>query len=108
MTVHGGGFSSASEALGVLTCRIGGAVRRAVWASSSAIVCNATRAAAGEARIEVSNNARDYTSSGVRLWLVSLRVLNVQPSSGGATRVVSVLAHAARGHAILYLYSIET
>ena len=31
VTVHGGGFSSASEALGVLTCRIGGAVRRAVW-----------------------------------------------------------------------------
>ena len=33
--VHGGGFSSASEALGLLTCRIGGAVRRAVWSSSS-------------------------------------------------------------------------
>ena len=31
VTVHGGGFSSASEALGLLTCRIGGAVRRAVW-----------------------------------------------------------------------------
>ena len=27
LTVHGGGFSSASESLGVLTCRIGGAVR---------------------------------------------------------------------------------
>ena len=53
--VHGGDFS-ASEALGLLTCRIGGAVHRAVWASSGAIVCNATRAAAGEARIEVSNN----------------------------------------------------
>ena len=35
VTVHGGGFSSASEALGLLTCRIGGAVRRAVWSSSS-------------------------------------------------------------------------
>ena len=61
VTVHGGGFSSSAESLGVLTCRIGGAVRRAVWASASAIVCNATRAAVGEARIEVSNNAVSYT-----------------------------------------------
>ena len=38
VTVHGSGFSSASEALGLLTCRIGGAVRRAVWASSNAVV----------------------------------------------------------------------
>jgi hypothetical protein len=97
VTVHGSGFSSASEALGMLTCRIGGAVRRAVWASSSAIVCNATRAAAGEARIEVSNNAREYTSNGVRLRLVSLRVLDVQPWSGpvGGATVVSVLAHGS-------------
>ena len=94
VTVHGGGFSSASEALGVLTCRIGGMVRRAVWASASAIVCNATRAAAGEARVEVSNNAREYTSSGVRLRLVSVRVLDVQPWSGpvGGSTVVSVRA----------------
>ena len=97
VTVHGSGFSSVSESLGVLTCRIGGAVRRAVWASSSAIVCNSTRAAAGEARVEVSNNAREYTSSGVKLRVVSVRVLDVQPWSGpvdGAT-VVSVVAHGA-------------
>ena len=31
------------------------------------------RAAAGESRIEVSNNAREYTSSGVRVRLVSVR-----------------------------------
>merc|ERR1739841_340876 len=97
VTVHGAGFSSSSEALGVLTCRLGGAVRRAQWASSGALVCNATRTAAGEARVEVSNNAREYTSSGVRLRLVSLRVLDVQPWSGpvdGAT-VVSVVAHGS-------------
>ena len=50
LTVHGSGFSSASEALGVLLCRVGGAVRRARWASARALVCNATRARAGEAR----------------------------------------------------------
>ena len=53
--------------------------------------------AAGEARLEVSNNAREYTSSGVRLRLASVRVLDVQPWSGpsrGAT-VVSVRARGA-------------
>ncbi|MEC7725094.1 MAG: IPT/TIG domain-containing protein, partial [Planctomycetota bacterium] len=97
MTVHGDGFASASESLGVLTCRIGGAVRRAVWARSSAIVCNSTRTAAGEARVEMSNNAREYTSSGIRLRLVSLRVLDVQPWSGpvGGATVVSVVAHGS-------------
>ena len=97
VTVHGAGFSSASEALGVLTCRIGSATRRAVWASSSAIVCNSTRSAAGEARVEVSNNAREYTSSGIRLRLVSLRVLDVHPWSGpvGGATVVSVMAYGS-------------
>merc|ERR1711981_226749 len=61
----------------------------------SAVVCNATRAPAGESRVEVSNNAREYTSSGVRVRLVSLRVLDVQPWSGpvGGATVVSVRAH---------------
>ena len=95
LTVVGGGFSSASESLGVLTCRLGGAVRRAAWARSSALVCNATRAPAGASRLEASNNAREYTSSGVLVRLISLRVLDLQPWSGplsGAT-VVSVRAH---------------
>ena len=72
-------------------------MRRAVWASDSAIVCNSTRAPAGESRVEVSNNAREYTSSGVRVRLVSLRVLDVQPWSGpvGGATVVSVRAHGA-------------
>ena len=97
LTVHGGGFSAASEALGVLVCRVGGAVRRAAWASASALVCNATRAPAGAARLEVSNNAREYAAGGVRLRLVSVRVLDVQPWSGpsGGATVVSVRARGA-------------
>ena len=47
LTVFGSGFSDASEALGYLLCRVGGAVRRARWASPTALVCNTTRAAAG-------------------------------------------------------------
>jgi hypothetical protein len=92
VTVHGAHFSAASEAMGLLLCRMGGTVRRAVWASSSAVVCNTTRSVAGEVRVEVSNNGREYTADGVRLQLVSVRVLEVQPWSGpvrGAT-VVSV------------------
>ena len=90
ITVHGSGFSSASEALGLLTCRIGSAVRRAVWASSSALVCNTTRAMAGSARVEVSNNAREYTSDGVRIKLVSVRVLDVQPWSGPLLSLIHI------------------
>ena len=97
LTVHGSGFSSASEALGVLTCRVGGAVRRArVGERARAIVCNATRARAGEARLEVSNNAREYTSSGVRVRLVSVRVLDVQPWSGPRRRDGGERARARR------------
>ena len=97
VTVHGGGFSSASEALGVLTCRIGGSVRRAVWASASAMVFNTTLAAAGESRVEVSNNGREYTSSGVRVRVVSVRVVEVQPWSGpvGGATVVSCLLYTS-------------
>ena len=45
----------------------------------------------------MSNNAREYTSSGVRLRLVSVRVLDVQPWSGpvGGATVVSVVAHGS-------------
>ena len=97
LTVHGGGFSSASEALGVLTCRIGGAVRRAVWASAFAIVCNATRAAAGGgARRGEQQRARVHVERRA-LRLVSVRVLDVQPWSGpvGGATVVSVRAHGS-------------
>ena len=51
VTVHGAHFSAASEAMGLLLCRMGGTVRRAVWASSSAVVCNTTRSVAGEVRV---------------------------------------------------------
>ncbi|MEC8205876.1 MAG: IPT/TIG domain-containing protein, partial [Pseudomonadota bacterium] len=82
VTVHGGGFSSSSEALGYLLCRLGGAVRRARWAGAGALVCNSTRGRAGAVRVEVSNNAREYTSDAARLQLVTVRVVDVQPWSG--------------------------
>merc|ERR1712070_371903 len=83
--------------MGLLTCRVGSAVRRAVWASSSAVVCNSTRGASGAVLVEVSNNAREYTSDGVQLRLASVRVLDVQPWSGplDGAPVVSVRAHGA-------------
>ena len=43
VTVYGAGFSSVSESLGYLQCRIGGVARRARWASTGALVCNSTR-----------------------------------------------------------------
>ena len=81
----------------MLTCRIGAAVRRAVWMSSSAVVCNSTRGAAGYVRVEVSNNAKEYTTSGVRLRLVAVRVLDMTPWSGplGGGTVVSMRGSGA-------------
>ena len=81
----------------MLTCRIGAAVRRAVWMSSSAVVCNATRGSAGYVRVEVSNNAKEYTTSGVRLRLVAVRVLDMTPWSGplGGGTVVSMRGSGA-------------
>jgi len=69
---------------------MGTVVRRARWVSSSAVVCNTTRSSAGQVRVEVSNNGREYTSDGVGVELVSVRVLDMQPWSGpvgGATTV---------------------
>ena len=42
-------------------------MKRRVLASASPIMYGTTRAAAGEARLEVSNNARKCASSGVRV-----------------------------------------
>ena len=62
LTVRGRGFSSASEALARLLCRVGGASRRAAWGSDRSVACVAPRARASEATVEVSNNAREYLS----------------------------------------------
>merc|ERR1719174_3227403 len=97
VTAHGSGFSSASEAAGYLLCRVGGAARRARWASARALSCAVGRSRAGEARLEASNNAREYSADAARLQLASVRVLDVQPWSGprrGAT-VVGVRAVGA-------------
>ena len=78
-------------------CRVGGAARRARWASARALSCAVGRSRAGEARLEASNNAREYSADAARLQLASVRVLDVQPWSGprrGAT-VVGVRAVGA-------------
>merc|ERR1712086_151923 len=81
VTAHGSGFSSASEAAGDLLCRVGGAVRRARWASARALSCAVGRSRAGEARLEASNNAREYSADAARLQLASVRVLHGCTSS---------------------------
>ena len=113
VTAHGSGFSSASEAAGYLLCRVGGAARRARWASGRALSCAVGRARAGEARLEASNNAREYSADAPRpaprLQLASVRVLDVQPWSGprrGAT-VVAVRAAVCYTHLTLpTIYSV--
>ena len=74
-----------------------GAARRARWASARALSCAVGRSRAGEARLEASNNAREYSADAARLQLASVRVLDVQPWSGpvGGATVVSVVAHGS-------------
>ena len=97
LTVRGVGFASSSEAAGYVACRLGGAVRRASWAGASALVCNSTRSAAGESRVEVSVNAREYSADAARVQLVAVRVLDARPWSGpvGGATVVSVRARGS-------------
>ena len=71
-----------------LLCRVGGAARRARWASARTLSCAVCRPRAGEARLEVSDNAREYSADAARLQLASVCVLDMQPWSGprrGAT-----------------------
>ena len=91
--------SWASEALGYLLCRVGVSSRRARWASGRAVSCACGRSRAGAARLEASNNAREYSADAARLEVASVRVLDVHPWSGprlGAT-VVGVRASGASG-----------
>ena len=95
LTVHGGGFSAASEALGLLVCRIGNVLSRASWLSIGAILCFTARSAPGFVSLSVSNNARDFlptalASSSASVEFVTLHLLDVHPFSGpldGSTAV---------------------
>ena len=95
LTVHGGGFSAASEALGLLFCRLGHILLRASFASTTAITCFTPRLPSGFAAVQVSNNARDFVGgiSPCFLELVALLVVDAHPFSGptdGQTAVTVV------------------
>ena len=71
-----------------LCCAAWAARRGARGGRARALSCAVCRSRAGEARLEVSNIAREYSADAARLQLASVRVLDVQPWSGprrGAT-----------------------
>ena len=83
LTVSGSGFSALSESLGYLRCRIGSTSVLAQYLSESSLVCNTTASSsAGYVSVEVSTNAREYTSDGVQLELVDVVVSDVSPWTG--------------------------
>ena len=82
LTVVGGGFTSASEALGMLHCRFNGTVVHAAYVSASALACNTTALIPGQVSVEVSTNGREYSSSGVQFELISLLMQDLTPWSG--------------------------
>ena len=98
------GFSSASEALARAAVPRGRRVAsRGVVERPLGRVRRARARSRVEATVEVSNNAREYTSASARLRLVSARVLGVQPWSGprrrrdARARARARLAAVARG-----------
>jgi hypothetical protein len=108
LTVHGSGFSSASEYLGLLFCRINHVLLRARLNSSSSVVCMTSRSSPGFASLEVTNNAREFvsgheaSSQAAVIEFVALRIVDVHPFSGpvaGDTSVTLV------GHG-LHLYGL--
>ena len=81
--VSGSGFGVVSESLGYLRCRFGSTSVGAEYVSESVVVCNTTTSSsAGYVSVEVSTNAREYTSDGVQLELLDVLVSEVSPWSG--------------------------
>ena len=82
VTVRGAGFSDAAAA----RCRFGGAAVPARRVARGVLECVAPRAgAAGYAAVEVSMNARDYTSDGVHFeYRPPAHVRALAPSAGPA------------------------
>ena len=99
VTVHGAHFSSASEAVGQLLCRMGTTVRRARWASANVLVCNTTRAAGGQLGVEVSNNGREYTADGVRVEVVAVRVVATYRNGYVCIKHVNITGWVTNGDA---------
>ena len=101
LTVLGGGFSSAAEAMGALLCRFNSTIVPAAYVSESALACNTTSLRPGHVLVEVSTNGREYTSSGVHFELVSVMMQDLTPWCGpvlGGTVVTIAgtgLSHAA-------------
>ena len=86
LTVHGSGFTSASESLGYLQCRLNGTVVRAeLLAGGDSLVCASVASWAGYVSVEVSTNGADFTSDGLQYESVWSVVSGVAPWSGPVT-----------------------
>ena len=90
VTVLGTAFSARSASLSYIKCRFNTTVVSAEYYSVSKLKCLPTSMEAGYATVEVSNNARDYTSDGVQFEFVSVRMTEICPWGGplqGSTAV---------------------
>ena len=86
LTVHGSGFTSASESLGYLQCRLNGTVVRAeLLSGGDSLVCASAASWAGYVSVEVSTNGADFTSDGLQYESVWSVVSGVAPWSGPVT-----------------------
>ena len=70
LAVHGFSFESRAASLGMLSCKVGHMIVTAVFFNSTYLECPMPPNEAGFVTVEVSNNARDFSISGVlfRYW----------------------------------------
>ena len=86
VTIGGVGFSSRASQEGLLRCRFGAAEVHASLTSANAMICETPKGLpSGFVDVEVSNNARDFSQSGLQLHLLQIELLTVSPN-GWASR----------------------
>ena len=82
--IFGSGFSVRTARLALLACRFNTSAVPADFIGTSEIACVTTSAAAGIVTVEVSNDARTFSSTGVHFTFQEMRVLSVHPTNGPA------------------------
>ena len=83
VTIHGVGFSSRASQEGLLRCAFGKAEVHASLTSATTMICETPKGLpSGFVDVEVSNNARDFTQSGLQLHLLQIELLTASPTIG--------------------------
>jgi hypothetical protein len=82
--VFGSGFIPDVDLEGQMICRFGTTIVQGKFISSSEILCPSPVYPSGNVTLEVSMNAKDYSTNGVQVTVRQMRVYSIDPVSGPA------------------------